>query len=255
MRIPGAYYAAAGSEPTQYVMVLEDLLATGCTFANKALDAHAEANGQQFVESLARLHAHFWNDPRFGDEFSWIPRPARSALSVELVDKARAQFGAEYPPVFSELAGLWMEHQDRIVDLWEEGAPTLIHGDVHNGNHFMDGPTVGLYDWAVISRSPGIRDFSIYLGHSCPTELRRKQQEDWLRRYHEVLVEAGVDPPSYDELWLRYRMGVLYPWISATTTAVFGDLMQPIEVSKRAMGLATASCADLETVEAIRAAL
>jgi hypothetical protein len=255
IRHPGAYYAAYGSDPQQYVMVLEDLEASGCTFAAKGLDAHAEENGEQFVGSLARLHAHFWNDPRLDTEFSWVPRPARSALSVELVEKARAQFGAEFPPVFTELADLWIESQDRIVDLWEEGAPTLIHGDVHNGNHFMDDKTVGLYDWAVVNRAPGIRDVSIYLGHSCPTELRRREQDRWMRTYHQGLVDAGVDAPSLDELWLGYRRGVMYAWISATTTAVFGSLMQPIEVSMRAIGLANATCADLETVEALREGL
>ena len=255
MRIPRAYYSAAGSEPAQYVIVLEDLEASGCTFAANGLDAHAEENGQQLVDSLARVHAHFWNDPRFDSELSWLPTPMRSPRGADLVDKALQQFGADFPPAFTELANLYVEHWERIIDLWDSGVPTLIHGDTHNGNQFMDGATVGLYDWAVLSRAPGIRDFSIYLGNSCPTEVRRREQENWLRSYREVLVDAGIDPPSYDDLWLSYRIGVLYPWLAAATTAVFGDRMQPLEVSRRGMTLATATCADLETVEAIRESL
>jgi hypothetical protein len=254
MRIPRAYYAAHGGDPTQYVMVLEDLEASGCTFTRR-LDEHAEANAEQLIGSLARLHAHFWDDPRFDDEFSWLLPPRRSQRGAELVEQARHKFGANFPPVFSELARLYVEHWESIVDLWDDGVPTLIHGDTHNGNHFMDGNTVGLYDWAVISRAPGIRDICIYLGHSCPTDLRRREQDRWLRNYRQVLVDSGVDPPSFEDLWLRYRRGVMYAWISATTTAVFGSLMQPIEVSMRAIALANATCADLETVEALREGL
>ncbi len=130
-----------------------------------------------------------------------------------------------------------------------------MHGDTHAGNHFVDGSSVGLYDWAVISRSPGVRDLSIYLGNSVPTDLRRAQQDTWLRAYHRVLVEAGVDAPSFDELWLRFRRGVLYSWVGATTTAAMGSKWQPFEVAKLGMDRATASCADLETIDAIRAAL
>ena len=41
LRIPRAYYAAHGDEPTEYVMVLEDLEAAGCTFTDR-LETHAE---------------------------------------------------------------------------------------------------------------------------------------------------------------------------------------------------------------------
>ncbi len=255
IRIPKPYYAAHGPEPTQYIMVLEDLEASGCTFTQAGLDAHAEANAEQLINSLARLHAHFWNDPRLDAEWSWLPGLTRSPRSSEIVVDAKRQFAADFPPVFSELADLWIHHRDQVVDLWDDGATTLVHGDTHNGNQFMDGATVGLYDWGVVSKAPGIRDIAIYLGHSCPTELRRREQDRWLRGYHQVLVDAGVNPPSFDELWLRFRMGVMYAWVSATTTAAFGARMQPVDVSRRAMTLATATCADLETVEAIRGAI
>ena len=70
--------------------------------------------------------------------------------------------------------------------------------------------------------------------------------------YHQVLVDAGVDAPPFDVLWLRYRLGVLYAWVAATTTAAMGSRWQPIEVGSAGMARATEACADLDTVEAIR---
>jgi aminoglycoside phosphotransferase (APT) family kinase protein len=254
LRIPRPYYAAHGDEPTAYIMILEDLEASGCTFP-KSVDDHARAHGGQVIAALARLHAHFWQDARFASELAWVPRAMRGALGAKLIEQAREKFAGDFPPVFSELCRLYAEHHERVCDLWDEGEATLIHGDIHAGNQFVDGGSIGVYDWAVLSRSPGIRDVGIYLCNSCPTELRRAEQERWLRSYRQGLVDAGIAAPALDTLWRRYRRAVLYGWVAATTTAAMGDRWQPIQVGMSAMRRSTQTCADLETVEAFREAL
>jgi aminoglycoside phosphotransferase (APT) family kinase protein len=254
VRVPRSYFAAHGEEPTDYIIVLEDLEAAGCTFP-RGVEEHAIRHGRQVVEALARLHAHHWEDARFASELSWVPRAMRGALGAQLIDSAREQFSRDLPPVFSELCRLYVAHHERICDLWDEGESTLIHGDTHTGNQFLDGDRVGFYDWAVISRSPGIRDVAIYMGNSCPPQVRRAEEEDWLRAYRQALVGGGVEAPPLETLWQRYRRAVLYGWVAATTTAAMGDQWQPIEVGMAAMRGSTQTCADLETLEAIREAL
>lgn len=254
LRIPRCHFAAHGPDPTEYIMVLEDLEAGGCTFTTRAEPHRADQN-RQIIESMARLHAHFWDDPRFDDELSWVQPAMRGSYGATLVGNALAQFGGDFPPVFTDLCHLYFENHERIAELFDEGEQTLIHGDTHSGNQFVDGDRVGLYDWAVISRSPGIRDVAIYLGNSCPTDLRRAGQDEWIRAYHEVLVDSGVDAPAFDLLWDRYRRGVLYAWVAATTTASMGDTWQPLEVGMLGMTRATDTCADLDTVGAFRAVL
>ncbi len=114
-RVPHAFFAAAGEEPTEYVMVLEDLEAAGCTFTSRQ-DPRAEENGLQVVESLGKLHAHFWNDPRLDTELSWLEPAMRSPYGAQLVASAKEQFAADYPPVFAELADLFIEHWEAITD-------------------------------------------------------------------------------------------------------------------------------------------
>jgi Ser/Thr protein kinase RdoA (MazF antagonist) len=176
----------------------------------------------------------------------------RGSYGAKLVASAREQFADQLPPVFEELCRLYEEHHARIAEIWDDGEQTLVHGDTHAGNQFVDGDRVGLYDWAVISRSPGIRDVAIYLGNSCPTDLRRRGQDEWLRRYHQTLVDAGVDAPSFEVLWDRYRCCVLYAWIAATTTASMGSRWQPLEVGMLGMARSTDTCADLDTLGALR---
>ncbi len=254
MRIPRAYFAAFGDEPTEYIMVLEDLDASGCIFASRH-QPHAEEFGEQLIESLANLHVQFWNDPRFNDELSWLRPPFASAMGAQLVDSARQQFEADFPPVFGELARLFVEHHERIRELWLDGEHTIVHGDTHAGNQFIDGDKIGLYDWAVVSKYPGMRDIANYMGNSCPTDLRRREGDRWLRKYHQVLVDGGVDTPTFDVLYDRYRIGVLYSLVSSSTTAAMGDRWQPTDVSMRGMTSAIDTCADLDTIGAIREAL
>ncbi len=251
LRIPHCFFAAHGEDKTEYVMVLEDLEAAGCRFTSRVETGAAE-HGQKVVEALARLHARFWEDPRFDDELSWIRPPMRGKAGAQFVASALEQFGDSSPPVFTDLCRLYIDHDDAIVELWDEGEQTLIHGDTHSGNQFVDGDQVGLYDWAVISRAPGIRDVSIYLGNSVPTEVRRAEQDAWLRAYRDVLVDEGVDAAAADVLWDRYRRGVLYAWVAATTTASMGSRWQPIEIGMLGMERATQTCADVGTVEAFR---
>ena len=254
VRVPRPWFAAHGDAPTDYIMVLEDLAAAGCTFP-KSVDEHAREHGGRVIEALASLHAHFWQDARFEGELAWVPRAMRGALGAKLIEQAREKFRGDLPPIFAELCRLYVDHHERVCDLWDEGEATLIHGDIHAGNQFVDGGRVGFYDWAVISRSPGIRDVAIYLCNSCPTELRRAEQEGWLRAYRQRLVDAGVAAPTLETLWRRYRRAVLYGWVAATTTAAMGDRWQPLAVSTKAMRVATQACADLETLEAFRETL
>ena len=84
VRVPKAWYSefegTGSSEDDRYVMVLEDLTASGCRFPARE-DADIEARIFDIVEQLALLHVAYWQSSRFSPrgDLSWIaPRATAS---------------------------------------------------------------------------------------------------------------------------------------------------------------------------------
>jgi len=258
VRLPRPYHADYEAEGSRFVMVLEDLEASGCRFPGPD-DEDAAARARRVVAGHARIHAALWESPRFETDLAWIEPPMRHELGAMLITRSLELFADEMPPEFREVGRLYVDHMNAICDLWEEGERTLIHGDSHLGNLFEDArgkePEIGFLDWAVVCRSPGIRDVAYYLSNSIPTELRREQERELLTLYRNDLVASGIAAPDADTLWRRYSLHVAYSWVAATTTSAMGDKWQPKEVGMASMARATAAVADLGTVDLVRDAL
>jgi hypothetical protein len=131
--------------------------------------------------------------------------------------------------------------------LWNDGECTLIHGDDHIGNLFVDGGRTGFYDWAVASRFPGMRDVSYFLCNELPSDVRRAEEEALLTRDREALAGHGVALEAGLQRE-QYRLFSVYSWISATTTAAMGSQWQPAEVGLGAMERTTQALIDLDVL-------
>ncbi len=251
VRCPTPYYAEASDDGSAYLMLMEDLAAAGCGFPT-SLDQGDAARVRRVAESLARLHAAYWDSPRFDADLAWIGAPMRHELGPMLIKQALDDFGDDMPEVFRGLAALYIERTDEVCDLWEEGERTLCHGDCHIGNQFDDRETPGFLDWAVLCRAPGIRDIAYFLANSIPAEMRRAEQDDVLRVYRQTLAAQGVEPPPAEDLRRRYCRLVGYSWVAATTTLTMGDKWQALSVGKAATARANQALADLSTVDILR---
>ena len=97
---------------------------------------------------------------------------------ASMVQMAIDNLADRLPEGFVPLAEAYVERSQDVLRAYREGECTLVHGDPHLGNLFVDGedPTrTGFLDWAVVSRAPGVRDVAYVLSASTPTELRRTQ--------------------------------------------------------------------------------
>lgn len=249
-------------EAGNFVMVLEDLVTSGCRFPERA-EADEEERARSTVEELARLHAAFWGSARFDGDLAWLPEhggfgdmdaETAAAASGAYVRQAFEPFVDEMPAAFRSVGELYAGRTREILDLWSEGEATLIHGDCHIGNLFVDDGRTGFYDWALLSRSPGVRDVAYTCCYSMSPHARRALERDLLDHYLAVLHAEGVrlDPAT---AWDQYRRFAVFAWVSATTTAAMGTKWQREELSRAAMERTTTAVEDLDSVGALQEAL
>jgi aminoglycoside/choline kinase family phosphotransferase len=259
VRAPGVWHADIGPNGA-FVMVLEDLEASGCTFPRPS-DPDIEERAMSTVEELAHLHGAFWGSGRFGHDLAWIPTRAgfgsgggRDAAAAQaagrFVEMALDRFADEMPPAFRAVGSLYARRTADILDVWDAGERTLIHGDPHSGNLFTDRGRTGFFDWAMVSHSPGMRDVAYYCCNSIPTDVRRQAQERLLEHYRRTLSGHGVELPA-SLAQHQLRLFAVFSWVSATSTAAVGSRWQPSHRAMAAMKRTTAAVEDLDSVAAL----
>lgn len=259
VRVPAVHHAALDDEPTdgarRYVMVLEDLVASGCRFPSPS-DADVADSVAAIIDALARLHAAYWESPRLDGDLRWVTSGGRVAFEGggSFIARALERFGDQMGPTFRRLAEVYVARTPEVAALLAAGPPTLIHGDPHLGNLFMDGTTAGFFDWGMVWRATGVRDVAYVLGSSTPPEVRRANEREWLRHYLEVLHASGVELDE-STAWDQYRLLVIYAWSSATSTAAMGSRWQTVEVGEGGMARATTAVEDLESVDLLASLL
>ena len=249
VRVPGVWFAETDGD--QYVMVLEDLVASGCRFPSSD-DADIEARARDIVEQLAVLHAPFWESERFapGGDLEWVAeRSVRVGGGAPFIPAAVDVLGDQMGEDFHRIARIFLARTDDIVQLFREGAGTLVHGDSHIGNLFVDvdADRTGFLDWAVVCEAAGMRDVAYMMCNSVPVALREAIERGIVERYCERLAVSGValDP---DAAWDQYRLFAVHSWVSATATAGMGSKWQPIEIGLAGTRRATAACAHIDSV-------
>jgi hypothetical protein len=253
VRVPRSYYSESDAAGEQYIMLMEHLEDSGCTFDN-ARQFYSLDYVRDVLTEFAKFHAAFWQSPRFGQDLDWIEPPMQHEIAVQLIELSLELHGAEMPDVFTEMGQLYLSHTDAVHRLWKRGPETLIHGDVHDANMFMDGTTPGFLDWAVLARGPGMRDVGYFLaGTLAPADY--EAFGELLAHYREQLVLRGVSPPSIEELTEQQRWHAAYVWVGAAVTLAMGDAWQPVDYVKSSLRKLHGAMEYLDSVEAIKRAL
>jgi hypothetical protein len=239
---------------------MEDLDASGCTFPRPSDVAIAD-HARSTIDGLGALHARFWESARFGGDLAWIPTRAgfgadggHSERSIRgarhFVRRALDQIGDTQPAVFRAVGEIYAKRTGAVLDAWDAGPRTLIHGDPHSGNLFLDGTAIGFLDWGMVSHSPGLRDVAYFCCNSLPTDVRRAIQDELLDRYLAILAGAGIDL-GRDAVWEQYRLFSVYSWVSAVSTVSVGSRWQPEARAVAAMERTTAALDDLDAAGAL----
>ncbi len=254
VRVPRCYFADSDEAGEAYIMLLENLVDSGVTFKN-ASTRYSPEYIRQVLGAFARLHAAYWESERFAADLAWVQPPVQHAIGAQLIARALQLHAQHMPAVFRDMGELYLAHTDAIHQLWQRGAPTLIHGDVHDGNLFYDADQPGFLDWAMVARGPGLRDVGYFLAGNLTPQDQRDSGRDMLRYYRAQLIDRGVSAPAEAELWQQYQWHAGYVWVGAAVTLAMGDAWQPVNYLQASMQRLHEALDTLGSVAAIRAAL
>jgi len=254
VRVPRCYFAASDDAGEAYIMLLEHLVDSGCTF-NNASARYSLDYIRQVLDAFARLHAAYWDSPRFPTDLVWLQPPLQHEIAVQLIQVSLEQHAATMPPVFRAMGELYLAHADAIHQLWLRGAPTVIHGDVHDANLFYDADKPGFLDWAMVARGPAMRDTGYFLAGTLTAQHQREWGRELLDYYRKQLLAFGAPAPSVQELWQQYQWHAAYVWVGAAVTLAMGDAWQPVNYVKASLERLHAAMDLIGSVAALRSAL
>jgi hypothetical protein len=256
LRVPQVYFAAT-DERGGFALLLEDLVASGCSFSDGSWGVTA-GNAAGALEDLACFHGRFSDAAARAAIAPWldVPRPRRTEFVAQLLRNVLDEHGDVLTPAYAAVGELYVEHHERLDHLWHSGPQTCVHGDPHIGNVFLDGGRVGFFDWGLCRASTPMRDVSYFLTMTVDPEERRRSQRELLRLYLDRLRAAGGPDIGFDEAWSAHRVQAAY-----TVVATFLGFMPSYATADgRSLGAALRhrselALDDLDTVDAIRTAV
>jgi aminoglycoside phosphotransferase (APT) family kinase protein len=208
--VPKTHHAAYDEDSGDVTIVLEDLgdLQWPDAMAEMPLDQCRTA-----IETIARMHAQWWNHPRI--EADWLTpftnRGSR-AQDAEILDKsfeivAKLSVECDY---LVECMKIVRRHMPKLPgELPRENPVTLIHGDFHPNNiTIRDGSTV-LFDWQIVERGSPLTDVVNMMMSGLEPRTLLARERELLEGYHQVLIAEGVRGYGFRRLLSDYRRAIL----------------------------------------------
>lgn len=261
LRVPEVHVAAVGADDREFVVLLEDLDDSGCRVSDGTWGI-APDGAAQALEDLAALHVRYEDPDRRAAEAGWVPPySAGGAYAVDRLQFALDHHRDRISDQFATVSELYIAHRLAVHDLWTGPDVTVVHGDTHIGNLFVDpaGGTdrVGFYDWGVIHLDQPLRDVSYLLQMAMQPDDRRSHEQHLMRHYLAARTALGGRAISFDDAWSQHRLRAAYTVVASCQVVTFPDDISPQrEVFANAfLARAEAAVQDLDAVEALTTAL
>jgi hypothetical protein len=256
MRLPACHFAESGRDGA-FLLLLEDLMASGCRTSDGTwgIDADMAAGG---LEDLAALHVRYESASALAAVRPWIDESPASniaftkAMLRRVIDEHRSILADDYVAI----GEMYIAQPERVLALWSHAPHTVVHGDAHLGNVFVDGTRVGFLDWGLLAVAPAMRDVSYFLSLAMTAEARRASEGELLEHYVGVRKSLGGAPIDLEEAWRAHRIHAGY-----LVLASFLSLVPPYNApDQRAFSdafrsRATEAIEDLGAADSLRSAL
>jgi hypothetical protein len=214
---PRCYDAAHDPESRQAFLLLEDLSLT-----HEAADAPLPPAPEQAgmaVDSLAAIHAFWWEHQRLGQD---IGRRHTAESLDEMIAWAAGNYGAWKAQMGDRLPAERAALLDSVFAGWPERRRerliqgkgiTLVHRDTHPLNFLYprDGIDGGarIVDWQSWRVDTGTDDLAYMMACHWYPDYRARWERPLVARYQRALAENGVGDYSWDACWYDYRASVI----------------------------------------------
>lgn len=254
MRVPRPYVAQLHESDGSFVLLLEDLESTTCRLADPVAGISVE-QASNAMRDYAELHVRFEDETFRKQQAGWVDvLGGDSDMGVWML-----QFGLDHHrdklrDGFAEMAQLYIEHRAALDEIWSRGPVTVLQGDSHVGNLFLDAGRVGFLDWGLIQLGTPMRDVGYFITMALSPENRRAHERDLIKRYLEARIEVGGTPFDFEEAWLLHRVHAAYAAPAACPLVLFPE-NEPIEnkpLSRSFLERAQSVIEDLDARGALR---
>ena len=216
--IPPCYAAGYDIETGHSYILMADLSATHYQTPFPIPPPVKDCN--PVVESLAHIHAHWWNNASLGVT---IGEP----FDAVIAEAGRKRLAATVPGFMDFLGASMVPAQRRIFEqilasgflecreerYKEMDTVTLVHGDTHTGNLLLPRDAtrdkVYVVDWHLWGISVAMDDLAFMIAHRWSPQRRAALEQSLLRHYHQQLLARGVEDYDWAACWRDYREAVI----------------------------------------------
>lgn len=254
MRVPRPYVAEFDEASSAFVLLIEDLESTGCTFPDTVAAFDFE-QATMAMRDYALLHVRYEDKAIRDREAGWVERmPGGSDFGTSLLQYGLDHHRDRLTDAFAELATLYIERQSALEEVWDRGRVTVLQGDSHIGNLFEDGGRPGFLDWGLIQLGTPMRDVGYFITMALTPAKRRKHERELIELYLDARVELGGEPIVFEDAWLQHRVHASYAVPAACPLVLFPEDATPESKRMAAAFLERSECVieDLDARGALR---
>jgi hypothetical protein len=216
IRTPHLLHAALDMSDHSFVLLLEDM--AGATLGDQVAGL-TSAQAEAAIAAIGRLHGAWWgkvDSDAMAALFDFTNPDYCAAVQAGyqgFVGPALDKFGDCYGSYTKRVAQGLAPVAARAVKQLSSKERTFLHGD-YRADNLMFGADVGqdgvaAVDWQISGKGGALYDVAYLICNSVPTAYRQKAEKELLRRYHETLLQAGVQGFSFEDCWNAYRFAVL----------------------------------------------
>jgi|SRR5262245_1212417 len=230
--VPRCFESVWDADSNEWHLLLEDLTDTHFIATTWPLPPTME-DCKRIITARARLHAHWWDDPRLGTSIgTWAPAD----------DNPLQQFAAEFARFADRVGDRLPVERRKLFERFIDAGPrlmkryhshrnvTILHGDSHVWNVFLPktnaSDDVRIFDWDCWRVDVGTDDLAYMMALHWYPDLRRGFERPLLDHYHAELMADGVTGYDRHALDDDYRLSVL--WQVATPVWQAANNIPPV---------------------------